>query len=524
MKRAIKIIGIIVAVLLIVIIAIPFFLNADQFRPLLQTKLTAALGREVTLGNLKLSLVSGSVTASDLTIADDPAFSKTPFLKASSLDVGVDVMPLILSRKLNVTGINIVQPQIDLVQNAQGAWNFSSIGAKTEAAPSAPAASQASGSGSGLSVKAIKISDGKITLTKTVKPKPLVLDKLNITVNDFAADSPFTFTLAAVFSGGGDIKLDGKAGPINAGDAIATPVNANLHITHLDLAISGAFDPELGVTGISTVDGTLASTGALANVSGKLKGEQLRLVKTGKAAKKPLEVDFTVVHDLRKESGKIERGDIHLGKAVASLTGTYNDSGRVPSINVKLVGKQLDVAEIGAFLPAIDVVLPLGAEIDQGSAELNFTAEGPADKLTAAGTVEFNTVRLANFDLATKLSVLQELAGIKAGPHTEIERFHASMKYAPDGSQVEDIDLVVPSIGEMTGSGTVSPAHELNFKMRAAVHSMAGKLADIGEKGGVPFTITGTSEKPEFKPDVKDIVKDKLKDLTGGLLGGKKKN
>ena len=523
MKRMIKVVGIVVAVLLIIVIAIPFFLNADQFRPLLQTKLSAALGREVTLGNLKLSLMSGSVTASDLSIADDLAFSKTPFLKASSLDVGVEVMPLILSRRLNVTGITIDQPQIDLVQNSQGMWNFSSIGAKTDAA--APAAStSSSGAAPDLSVKAIKISDGKITLTKTVKPKPLVLDKLNITVNDFAPDSPFTFTLAAVFSGGGDIKLDGKAGPINSGDAIATPVNANLHITHLDLAISGAFDPELGVTGISTVDGNLASSRAVANVTGKLKGEQLRLVKAGKAAKKPLEVDFTVVHDLRRETGKIERGDIHLGKAVASLTGPYNDSGRVPSINIKLTGKQLDVAEIGAFLPAIDVVLPLGAEIDQGTAELNFTAEGPADRLTAAGTVEFNTVRLANFDLASKLSVMEELAGLKAGPHTEIEKFHASMKYAPDGSQVEDIDLVVPSIGEMTGSGTVSPAHELNFKMRAAVRSVAGKLADIGEKGGVPFTITGTSEKPEFKPDVKDIVKEKLKDLTGGLFGGKKKN
>src|SRR5208283_4228427 len=96
---------------------------------------SAALGREVTLGGLQLSVFSGSVTAGDLSIADDPAFSKTPFLRASSLQAGIELMPLILSRKLNVTGIVVDQPQIQLIQSEAGVWNFSSIGAKSPATP-----------------------------------------------------------------------------------------------------------------------------------------------------------------------------------------------------------------------------------------------------------------------------------------------------------------------------------------------------------------------------------------------------
>src|SRR5579862_2988449 len=117
MKRVIKIVGIVLGLLILVALAVPLFINADQFRPLLQTRLTAALGREVTLGGLKLSIFSGSVTASDLSIADDPGFSKSPFVRASSLQAGIELMPFVLSRKLNVTGITIDQPQIDLVQN-----------------------------------------------------------------------------------------------------------------------------------------------------------------------------------------------------------------------------------------------------------------------------------------------------------------------------------------------------------------------------------------------------------------------
>ncbi len=511
----------VLALLLVAALALPLFLNADEFRPVLQTKLSAVLGRDVTLGGLKLSLLSSSVTASDVSIADDPAFSKSPFLHASTLEAGVELMPLLLSRKLNVTRIAVDQPQIDLVQNAAGVWNFSSIGANSSAASGTPGA-QSSSEASQLTVQIIKVSNGRITLSKPASnAPPLVLDKLNIEVKDYSAESPFTFSLAAAFSGGGDIKLDGKAGPINAGNAIATPLNANLHITHMDLGLSGAVDPALGLAGIASIEGSVLSTGRSALVSGKLKGEQLKLVRTGQPAKRPLEVDFTVDHDLTKQAGTIKRCDIHLGKATASLTGVYTTAGDITVLNLALNGKDLDMTELGAFLPALDVVLPDGASIEQGTAELDITAQGPAGKLVAAGTVRLDGVRLTNFDLGGKLSVLDQMAGIKAGPHTEIQTFHATLRTTPDGTQVEDLELVVPSIGKITGAGTVSPAQELAFKMRAAIHSITGDIVDLGSKAGVPFTISGTAQKPSFKADVKDFVEDKVKDL-GHIFGGKK--
>ena len=142
MKHALRWLGIVVALLVLIALALPFLIDANQFRPRLEAALTQALAREVKLGDLKLSIFSGGVAAADLSVADDAAFSKTPFIQAKSLKVGVELQPLIFSKKINVTGIEIEAPQIDLIQSDKGTWNFASLGAKA-ATPPPPAPTRA---------------------------------------------------------------------------------------------------------------------------------------------------------------------------------------------------------------------------------------------------------------------------------------------------------------------------------------------------------------------------------------------
>ncbi len=136
--RWLRITGIAVAVLLVILLALPFLINVNSFRPKIESELTNALGRRVTLGELSLSLLTGKVGVENVSIADDPAFSKSPFVTAKSLKVGVELMPLIFSKKLNVTGIVLDEPQITLLKAANGTWNFSTLGgpgAKKSAEP-----------------------------------------------------------------------------------------------------------------------------------------------------------------------------------------------------------------------------------------------------------------------------------------------------------------------------------------------------------------------------------------------------
>src|ERR1035437_4748872 len=87
----------VIGVLLLAIIALPFVVSVDQFRPAIQDELHATLGREVRIGHLDLSIVQGNLKADEISIVDDPAFSSAPFVLAKTLEVGIDLVPLIFS-------------------------------------------------------------------------------------------------------------------------------------------------------------------------------------------------------------------------------------------------------------------------------------------------------------------------------------------------------------------------------------------------------------------------------------------
>jgi len=520
MKRIAKWLGIVLGILILAAVILPFLIDVDQFRPALQASLSGALHREVKLGNLKLHIFAGEVTADDLSVAEDPAFGKPAFLSAKSLHVGVELWPFLFSRKLNVTNLQIDQPEIAMVQTQAGDWNFSTLGGKS-APSSAPAAAPLN-----LSVKRVEIAGGRVTLSRTVGHwKPLVLEQVNLHMQDFSATSEFPFSLSAQVRGGGSVSLEGKAGPVNPANTAMTPVTLSLKIDQLDLAATGANDATPDVTGLISFDGTGQSNGTTLDLKGKLKADKLKIAKTGKPAARTVEVDFEVSHDLRKHAGVVRRGDIHLGAALAHLTGRYAEQGEAMTLDMKLAAPGMPVQELEAMLPALGIVLPAGTSLKGGTLSAELAMEGPADRTVTSGTVSMNNTELVGFDLPKRMASIEKLAGIKEGPDTRIEQLSANVRSSPEGTQANDMKLVVPSIGELTGAGTVSEAKELNFKMSAVVHA-TGLLGVIGGKP-IPFSVTGTAEQPVFKPDVGAVVKEELKGVGGGLmkglLGGKKK-
>jgi AsmA protein len=114
-----------------------------------------ALGRRVTIGRLRIALLSGGVAAENLMIADDPAFGRQPFVTAKSVSVGVDLMPLIMSRSLRVKSFRLDQPKVALVRSASDEWNFSGLGTGS---------SSSSGTSVAILVDRISIADGQIVV------------------------------------------------------------------------------------------------------------------------------------------------------------------------------------------------------------------------------------------------------------------------------------------------------------------------------------------------------------------------
>ena len=540
MSRTLRYVLIGIGVLIVLLIVVPFFIPVNQFKPTIEEKASAALGRKVQLGNLSLSLWRGALTAQDLSIGDDPKFSPTPFLTAKSISVGVEIMPLIFSKQLNVTDITIDEPQVMLLKNANGAWNYSTIGASTsapaEAKPAAATTTPASSSSTpDISVKKLELKDGKIVVGATTSQQRTTYDHVSVKASDFSMNSKFPISVSADLPGGGSLKLDGNVGPLDKTDSTLTPLDAKLHVTSLNLATTGILDPSLGLGGMADVDTTVSSADGFAQTNGTVKLSKALFVQGGSPAGVPLDVDYSTKYDLRKNSGVVNPSTIKIGSAAAHLHGTYASQAETTTVDLKVSGDGMPAKDLEAFLPAIGVNLPKGASLTAGTLSTNLNIKGPTNKLVTDGTIGLYSAKLSGFDLGSKMSAVSALTGLKTGKDLDVEKLTTSVHMAPNGLRAENFIAVVPSVGNLTGAGTLDAKNNLDFKMAAtltggaigAMGSAGGEVGSLvgalgGSKGGgckggttIPFQIQGTASDPKFVPDVGGVAANMLKSQLG---------
>ncbi|HEY1731684.1 MAG TPA: AsmA family protein [Terriglobales bacterium] len=554
MSKSVKIVGIVVAVIIVLLLIIPFFINADSFRPMLQSKAQEALGRNVQIGKLDFSLFSGGLTADGITIADDPKFSNAPFITAKSLKVSVDVMPLIFSKELHVNSIKLEEPQVALISNAEGRWNYSSMGSNAaQPAPqtaqkpaqktSAPGAGKPGESTSNYAVDEIDISNGKISISEVPsKQPPVVYSDVDLTLKKFAPGSKIPFTLSLKAPRGGTVKADGTAGPINPNDASLTPVQLDLKNDSVEIA---GLAPTSGMSGLLDMNAKFNSDGRQAHLVGTGQIKNLKAVSNGVAAKDPLGFTYNTNYTLASHQGMLA-ANVSARKSTAKLTGSF-DMRQAMIVHMNLNGQGLSIDELESLLPAFGVVLPSGSTLRGGTLTANLNLAGPLDALNISGPISLNNTKLAGFDLGSKMSGMGQLAGIKTGSDTTIQTFSSNVNVTPSVTRADNINLVMSALGNVTGAGTIANQN-LNFKMVAKVQTTGGGL--LGAAGGgkagsqsVPFTITGTTSNPKFTPDTNALVQNAIQNqinqrlggktpanagdiggVLGGLLGGKKKH
>jgi len=234
---------------------------------------------------------------------------------------------------------------------------------------------------------------------------------------------------------------------------------------------------------------------------------------------------YATAYELQKQTGQLTQGDVTVGKAVAKLSGTYDLRSESAVLNMKLNADNMPVDDLETLLPALGVVLPSGSSLQGGALSSDLTITGPLNKLVIAGPVKLQNTKLAHFDMASKLSAISALGGSKTGPDTSIQNFSSNVNVSPSGIQTQNIDLVIPAIGTLTGNGTVSPQNALDYKMTASLSgSVATGLSQLaggqGKGANIPFFIQGTASDPKFVPDVKGMLGSQLSNRLGSQVPG----
>ncbi|HKA21243.1 MAG TPA: AsmA family protein [Blastocatellia bacterium] len=120
-----------IAVIIAVIVIIPFVPLAPLKSPVEQ-KLAATLGRKVSIGSARINLVpKPHLIISGLTVEEDPQFGGDVFLKAEKVQTGLNVIQYVSHRRIIIDSIELQTPEIHLVKNSRGAWNWTTLGKQT---------------------------------------------------------------------------------------------------------------------------------------------------------------------------------------------------------------------------------------------------------------------------------------------------------------------------------------------------------------------------------------------------------
>jgi AsmA protein len=493
--------GSVLALLVAMIILIKVVISPEQVKKNILPRISVALNRQVSLGDVSVSIFSG-IRLHDLIIQDKEGTQ--PFLKADALRLEYRFWPL-LRKRVEIKEIRLESPLVRIVRYADGSFNFSDLTAKKEH----PAQADKEKSPIDLAVSQVTMTDGtmifddrqglggKLYLTE--------VSAIRMAAKGITMEGEFPVSLKANLPGGANVDIAGTAAKVGSTPTIALTTT----VIAKDLAKL--------VAGLPPAVAAKAQKLALAG------GLELHLKLAGET-KTPKQL---------LQSGEIKLNSIELtaGGTRPSLSGLLllgKDSIESKELKVTVAGQKLDISLKGSNLMAKPVMLSLAIQGDKldlnqvlppatakpvaaaSSAVGPKTEPGPMNlPLTASGTVRLNsvlyrTLTISNMSMAWKLAdnvfILASLKGGLAGGsfsksarvNLGVKGYSYSSQLSAQGVQADQLvsafapkaaGSVFGSLGftaQFQGSGTLPESIKRNLSGQGNFAITDGKLTGSG--------------------------------------------
>jgi uncharacterized protein involved in outer membrane biogenesis len=422
MRKALKILAGILVLLVLVLLAAPFFLNVNRYHDRIQSELQQKLGRPVSLGTMHLKLIPFAFRVENAVVGEDPNFGKgNNFAQANELYVTAALMPL-LHGDVQIKSLELRQPKIELIKNAKGKWNFSSLGSApqqpNQAQQQAPAPPQQANKPSAanpqpekqraISLEDLKITDGQVALTDLQKhEKRAVYDHIDLRLVGYSPDKPFDFELAAHLPGSGAqlLKLSGKTGPIDQQDSIKTPFKGSIDLDHVSLNALQRFLNSSALQNsdaVATGKADLTSDNGKASGSGSLKLEQARF--NGHDLGYPIAADFDLSADMNSKLLEVRKGNIKLGSTPLDITGKVNAEPTPAQLDVRLKADNVSIQEAARLAASLGVAFNPNATI-AGQLSADIRAQGSSKSPAMNGSLSGRDLTISGPQLKSPVKV-----------------------------------------------------------------------------------------------------------------------
>jgi AsmA protein len=326
------------------------YVNAN--REALARRAAEALGREVAFGEIGISLRGGlAVRVADLRVADDPSFSRRPFLRAEALEVRVRLLPALRGR-IEVERVVLRSPEVSVIETARG---FSTATLGRSAAPrGAGQAAEPPASGA-LLVALVDVADGTLRYVDETSRPPLeaVAHHVDFRASDLTPEAPVAFEMAAAVLGAKrqNLRASGSVGP-----AAAEPrVDVALELAPLDLAtalrapaLARALPEDLAGSGEARVELRARGTPADLALDARLDARDAELrLGTGLAKPKGRPLALSLRGRRRASELEIEQADLVVDETRLAATGTVEDLAS-PKARFRVTSPAVFPASLGA--------------------------------------------------------------------------------------------------------------------------------------------------------------------------------
>jgi uncharacterized protein involved in outer membrane biogenesis len=381
----------------------------DRNQQRILNRVSNALGRPVQVGQIKARIGWGlAIEVDDLKIADDPEFSKDPFLVAEQVSMDVKFVPLLHGR-VKVHRLDLIKPNVRVLKNTEGRFNVGTIRGAGEIKQGAHRRWRGKQTVRGIvltaveevSIKSLGIEEGTLLYSDArLKGAPLQVSHINSDMTGFHTGSAFDVDVrGAVFSDQPNIAVSGKMGPIlrqGVPDIPHCPLDLKFNVGPVTvdnlrtLVAPGSIVPAtLSMPDPVSPSGTI--TGSLQDIvvdaTSSLSGYRvIYRAASNKPATAPLTLVVTGKNGVRGTIRLLDTPPNNDLTAEASQVGVKFEGAQLPAISDLNAKVRLTAGRV--------VVEPTSFTVGAGLASVDATADS-INPLKAAFTVKANSLQLS---------------------------------------------------------------------------------------------------------------------------------
>jgi uncharacterized protein involved in outer membrane biogenesis len=199
------------------------------------------LGRQISAQSARISLANGiALHLENFAMSDDPAFSSDSFLRAGEVEIGLKLIPL-LKREMQIKRLSFRDPQIIIIRNENGSFNFSSIGGAGEPTGAQSAAAERASTFATKRVRSaiispLHISRGALRFADRKERFDLPLNQVDFSIRETLPGKRYFVELsAALLTDKPNLKMQAYIGPVEATmPLLDIPVDLQVTIDALD--------------------------------------------------------------------------------------------------------------------------------------------------------------------------------------------------------------------------------------------------------------------------------------------------